>query len=425
VSSVRSPLGEHRRIFIRWFLGSVDDDGGESDVPPAGDHQMNALRRSICLLFVLFAVTSVAGIAGAASLPVVSADVNSDATFQQNTTNTSTNTTNASTNTTKTSTNASITFVNQTRSGRSVYITSATLPEGGFVVLKEPGPNGTVVGVSLPLNPGTHQGKITLRGVPGTDLNQSRLGANTTLVATLHRDSDGDDRFDGLLAAGTDDAYTENGTPVSDRARITIPAEERATTAAVMLTNQTSNGTTVTIASMTLPAGGYVGIHRGDNGSNATAGMVGATGYLEPGIYENVTVRVGAGVPGRNASALTDSGRVSAVVYEDTDSDRRFQYVPSGGVEDDPFLVNSTPVAASAFITVQRPQTPTQTPTQTQTTETSTQTPTAEPPATNDHDKSTPYGGVSNDRDNIFKGPLFPLLMLVFVVFAVLTIVGR
>jgi hypothetical protein len=378
---------------------------------------MNALRRSIALLFVLFAATSLAVTATGSVVP--RSPVDAGVSPQQATPNASAN--------------ASITLENQTRSGQSVYVSSATLPDGGFVVLKQPGPNGTVVGVSLPLTPGTHEGKITLRGVPGTGINQSRLGANTTLVATLHRDSDGDDRFEGRLTSGTDENYTDNGTSVSDRARITIPDDERPSRPSVTLTNQTTRGTNATVDSVTLSEGGYVGIHRGSyNESNATESLIGATRYLEPGTYENVTVTVGAGVPGRNASALTDSGRVSAVVYEDTDDDRAFQYVSSGGVEDQPALANGTPVATSAFVTVERPQTETATVTRTATpaatqtpTPTETQTPTTTAAPRTANDTLTPYGGESNGREGILENPLFPLLVLVFAIFAVLAVVGR
>lgn len=379
---------------------------------------MNAPRRTIALLVVLLAATSFAVTATGSVVPRSPADTGTGVTFQQGTQNTSAN--------------ASIAVENQTRTGKSVFVESATLPEGGFVVLEKP--NGSVVGVSLPLAPGTHEGKITLRGVPGTGRNLTRLGENTTLVATVHRDSDGDGRFDGLLAPGTDDPYLVNGTPVSDRARITIPEAERPTTATVNFTNGTTNGTNLTIDSVTLPNGGYVGVHRGGyNGSNATESLIGATDYLEAGTYENVTVEIGTGVPGLNDSTRLDSGRVSAVVYADTDGDREFQYVPSGGVEDQPYLENGTPVAASARVTVERPTTPTPTPTATQTpttTETSAPTPTAtaEPqpesqPAAKD--RATPYGGESNAREGILENPLFPLLVFVFAVFAVLAAVGR
>ncbi len=377
---------------------------------------MNAPRQSIALLVVLLTATAFAAAATGSVVPRSQADM--DVVFQQEAENTSVN--------------ASITIENQTRNGNAVFVESVTLPEGGFVVLEKP--NGSIVGVSLPLASGTHQGKITFRGVPGADRNLTRLGANTTLVATVHRDSNDNGRFDGLLAPSTDEPYTVNGTPVSDRAHVTIPEEEQPTTANVIFTNQTTNGTNITIASVTLPDGGYVGIHRsGYNGSNATESMVDATGYLEPGTYENVTVELGTGVRAPNGSVL-NSGRVSAVVYADTDSDREFQYVPSGGIEDQPYLTNGTPVAASAFVTVERPATPTPTPTptatQTPATETSVPTPTAtadSPPEPQpaERDRATPYGGTSNAREGILENPLFPLLVFVFAVFAVLAAIGR
>jgi hypothetical protein len=317
---------------------------------------------------------------------------------------------------TNTSANATVTFSNQTRTGRSVFVDRATLPDGGFVVLSAAGENGSIVGVSLPLAPGTHEGKVTLRGVPGSDLNRTRLGANTTLVATLHRDSNSNSRFDGLLESGTDEPYTRNASPVADRATVTIADGERPTNASVTLSNGTTNGTTIAVERAMLPDGGYIAIYNGSyNGSNASEALVGATGYLDAGGYANVTVSLG------NDSALTDSGRVSAVVHEDTDGDRAFQYVPSGGIEDRPALENDSVVSDGAYITVERPPTPTPTATATQT---ATPTPTATPTEQRT-DRSTPYGGESDSREAILESPFFPVVAGVFALFAVLAVVRR
>ena len=299
---------------------------------------MTSIRRHSALLFAVLAATALAvTTAAAGGVPVGSPG---GAAFQADAPNASTN--------------ASITLANQTRDGRSVSVASATLPDGGFVVLEEAGPNGSVVGVSLPLGPGTHEGRVTLRGVPGATPNVTRLGANTTLVATLHRDSDGDGRFDGLVAPDTDGAYAANGTPVADRARVTVPPAERPTTAAIAFANQTTNGTAVTVESVTLPDGGYVGLHRGPyNASNATSSAIGATGHLEAASYENVTVAVGT-VPGVNATEPNRRVRLSAVAHTDSDGDRRFQYVSSNGSEDEPYVEGGA-VNATALVTVETP----------------------------------------------------------------------
>jgi hypothetical protein len=368
---------------------------------------MNTRHRSLALLVALLVATA---LTPGAAVGVVSQPTGGDVAPQQGAANASAN--------------ASITLANQTRTGRSVFVDEATLPEGGFVVLSEAGPNGSVVGVSLPLAPGTHEGKVTLRGVPGSDLNRTRLGANTTLVATLYRDSNNNSHFDGLLEPGTDEPYTENETAVADRATVTIPDDERPTNASVALSNQTTNGTSVSVDSAALPDGGYVAIHDGGyNGSNATETLAGATDYLAAGSYENVTVALD------NGSTAIDSGRVSAVIYADTDGDRRFQYVPSGGVEDRPVRENGSAVADGAFVTVERPATPTPTATPTETptatlTETPTTTATATPPQ-DPVEESTPYGGESSGRDGILENPLFPLLVGVFALFAVLAVVRR
>ena len=423
---------------------------------------MTSIRRRSALLFAVLAATALAvTTAAAGGAPV---DSPGGGTFQADAPNASAN--------------ASIAVANQTRDGQSVFVTSATLPDGGFVVLEEAGPNGSVVGVSLPLGPGTHEGRVTLRGVPGAAANVSRLGANTTIVATLHRDTDGDGRFDGLVASGTDGAYTANDTPVADRARVTVPPDERPTTPAIALTNRTTNGTTVTVESVTLPDGGYVGVHRGPyDASNATSSAIGATGYLDPGSYENVTVTVGA-VPGVNATESNRTVRLSAVAYRDSDGDRRFQYVTSNASEDEPY-VDDGPVNASAVVTVETPasagnatpdtnatttvenattrgETTTVAPTPPTTTaapantttapgtspatpvpattpsattaDTTTDTPTGADtpttdPASGAEHETTAYGAGSDGREGILDNPLLPILVLTFAVFVVLVAV--
>ena len=421
---------------------------------------MTSIRRRSALLFAVLAATALAvTTAAAGGAPV---DSPGGGTFQADAPNASAN--------------ASIAVANQTRDGQSVFVTSATLPDGGFVVLEEAGPNGSVVGVSLPLGPGTHEGRVTLRGVPGAAANVSRLGANTTLVATLHRDTDGDGRFDGLVASGTDGAYTANDTPVADRARVTVPPDERPTTPAIALANRTTNGTTVTVESVTLPDGGYVGVHRGPyDASNATSSAIGATGYLDPGSYENVTVTVGA-VPGVNATESNRTVRLSAVAYRDSDGDRRFQYVTSNASEDE-LYVDDGPVNASAVVTVETPagnatpdtnatttvenattrgETTTVAPTPPTTTaapantttapgtspatpvpattpsattaDTTTDTPTGADtpttdPASGAEHETTAYGAGSDGREGILDNPLLPILVLTFAVFVVLVAV--
>ncbi|WP_158059278.1 DUF4175 domain-containing protein [Halorussus halophilus] len=54
----------------------------------------------------------------------------------------------------------------------------------------------------------------------------------------------------------------------------------------VTFENQTTNGTTVTVSSAGLPAGGFIAIH------NESGAVVGYSDYLPAGYYENVTVPV-------------------------------------------------------------------------------------------------------------------------------------
>lgn len=269
----------------------------------------------------------------------------------------------------------SITFRNHTSGGESVLVDSVTLPDGGFVTVSVVRDGSReVVGVTSYLDAGEHGGTIGLGWVPGADRNLTQLGANATVVVGLHRDTDGDERFDNRTDPGTDRAYRENGTPVTERARVIVPPDRRPATAGVTIENQTTDGTSVEVASATLPDGGFVALVR-TNGSTRSrdAGVLGpddgflgvpdgsselngsvlaATPYLGPGAYADLTLAVGAGVPGDGERRLNGSTVLTAVVYNDTNANGRFDPGPDGG--DRPARTDGGVVADSALIRVER-----------------------------------------------------------------------
>ncbi|MFB6281184.1 MAG: PGF-CTERM sorting domain-containing protein [Haloferacaceae archaeon] len=114
--------------------------------------------------------------------------------------------------------------------------------------------------------------------------------------------------------------------------------------ASVAFGAQTSGGETVTVDSVTLPEGGFVTVHDASlQEGNALGSVVGSSSYLEAGTHENVTVKLDDGI---------DSGTLIAMPHRDTDGDRIYEFVSSGGNADGPYVRDGSPVTTAANVTV-------------------------------------------------------------------------
>jgi hypothetical protein len=149
--------------------------------------------------------------------------------------------------------------------------------------------------------------------------------------------------------------------------------EPPAENATVTFENQTTDGTTVTVQSVTVPEGGFVAVHdatllEGD----AVGSVVGVSEYLEPGTHEDVTVAL--------AEPLDDNATLIAMPHLDTDGDEVYSFVLSNGSVDGPDTVDGEAVVDDAAVTVEvETPTPTATPEATATPAPGTATPTATP----------------------------------------------
>jgi PGF-CTERM protein len=151
--------------------------------------------------------------------------------------------------------------------------------------------------------------------------------------------------------------------------------------AAVTFRNQTSDGTSLTVSSVTLSEGGYVAVQ---NVTGAPPDEIrGRSKYLPPGTHEDVTITLD--------EHLTENRTVYAQVYMDTDADRRYDFEASGGNVDGPYRNRDGNIMAvdSAYVTLGSGGGTTATPTPTATpipdiesTPTPTATPTPTPTAT-------------------------------------------
>ncbi|QCC47264.1 hypothetical protein DV707_06030 [Halobellus limi] len=101
-------------------------------------------------------------------------------------------------------------------------------------------------------------------------------------------------------------------------------------------------------------AGGFVAIHDSSLLDGAVIeSVIGVSGYLEPGLHENVTVTL-YDVPGATfeQSALTEDETLVAMPHRDTNESGTYDFVATNGSEDGPYLANASPVVDSANVTV-------------------------------------------------------------------------
>jgi len=154
---------------------------------------------------------------------------------------------------------AAVVFEGQRTDGEAVVVAEVTLPAPGFVAVQgeEDGLPGAILGLSDLLAEGTHREVPVLLGrtVPGPQ----------TVFAVVYIDRDGDGRA-GLTSAGSPDAVARafDGGPARAAAEIIVVLLGPA---AVEVDDQEGDGTTVTVASVSLPSPGFLEIRDDDAGS--------------------------------------------------------------------------------------------------------------------------------------------------------------
>ncbi|RJT04737.1 hypothetical protein D3261_09000 [Halococcus sp. IIIV-5B] len=247
---------------------------------------------------------------------------------------------------------ANVTIANQTTNGTTVIVRSATLPEGGFIAIHNdsylPPSNdsvGSTIGVSRYLSAGSHQRVEVVLDEP--------IAENQTLVATAARDGNSNQSFDYLSSQGfIDTAYSRTaGGAVDDRASVRIVnATSLAREAKIGFPNQSTTGATVTVQSVTLPDGGFVGIH-GENylppNNETQDSLRGFSGYLTPGTHRNVSIALKQNV--------TENTILLAIPYRDTNRNQSFDYLRSNGENDTAYAPRgATALVSRGSVTVEQ-----------------------------------------------------------------------
>ncbi|ADQ66205.1 hypothetical protein C499_09564 [Halogeometricum borinquense DSM 11551] len=228
---------------------------------------------------------------------------------------------------------ASVDMSMQASDGHSVVVDRVELSEGGFVVVHDSSlfageVEGSILGTSDYLEPGVHENVTVTFAEP--------IRASQTLVPMAHMDTNGNEAYDFPEADGP---YTAGGNAVVDTARTSVNA-------VVTAADQTTDGQTVTIDSVTLHDGGFVTVHDATVSEGAVFESVrGTSAYLSPGTHENVTVEL--------SKPLTETTTIVPMAHMDTNGNEAYDFVTSDGAEDGPYVALGGAVVATAEASVE------------------------------------------------------------------------
>jgi len=137
----------------------------------------------------------------------------------------------------------------------------------------------------------------------------------------------------GLVAAacstGADTASTTTVAPAATPA--TSPAS-------VAVDDQTSDGTTIVVASVDLPSAGFVAVHADNDGSPGP--VIGRSDLLPAGTTDDVTITLD--------TALEGTSTVFPMVHIDMDGDGEYTFQPPDNVVDVPGMTVDGKVAVAS-----------------------------------------------------------------------------
>ena len=175
----------------------------------------------------------------------------------------------------------------------------------------------------------------------------------------------------------TETETPEGGQPVVDTATIDAVGDNAPATN-LEFSDQSSDGTTVTVDRVTLYRGGYLVIHDTEELADGDTidSILGHSTYLAPGTYEDVEITLAQPLDLENETGVN----VTAMPHFETNENLVFDFAISFGSEDGPYLENGSAVTQAADVSAEGAATETATETEAGTpmvTETETGTPTA------------------------------------------------
>jgi hypothetical protein len=149
------------------------------------------------------------------------------------------------------------------------------------------------------------------------------------------------------------------GNSDTDAVNVTVEADDEPAppepTADVTVENQTTDGTTVVVDSVTMSEGGFVAIHDSSLfDGNVIGSVIGVSDYLAPGTHEDVAITL-YDVPGAtfDVDRLPADEQLVAMPHLDTDGDEEYGFVATGGDVDGPYTADGGPVIDTAQLTVE------------------------------------------------------------------------
>lgn len=155
---------------------------------------------------------------------------------------------------------------------------------------------------------------------------------------------------------------TETDTPteteMETETETETPAEEP--TASVTFDDQTSDGTSVVVQSVTMSEGGFVTIHDSSLlDGDALGSAIGVSEALDAGTHEDVDVPL-FDVPGGDfeTSMLSDDQTLIAMPHLDTNGNGTYDFVSSEGSADGPYTDEEGAVVDDATITIEQEDVP-------------------------------------------------------------------
>jgi len=234
---------------------------------------------------------------------------------------------------------AQVTFTGAEEVEDTVTVDNVTLHNGGFVTLHDSTVlDGEVIdsvrGTSDYLGPGTHEDvEIEIDEVPGGE---------DTFVAMPHQDTNGNEAYDFVAEEGdADGPYTVAGDANVAPATVSAPA-----TATVSISDQSSDGSAVTVDNVTMSQGGFVTIHDGTLLDGEVINSVrGTSDYLEAGSHSDVEVSLD--------DPYEEDGTAIAMPHQDTNGNEAYDFVTEEGDADGPYTEDGDPVLDDAALTVE------------------------------------------------------------------------
>ena len=212
---------------------------------------------------------------------------------------------------------AEVVFEAQTSDGTSIVVASITLPSPGFIAVhgNADGGPGPVVGHSELLPAGTSTDVVVTLDEP--------LAATDLLFPMAHIDVDEDGLYDFMPPDIAVDlpASTADGAIAVVGAEVTIEdvsAAPAMSPAEVVFEAQTSDGTSIVVASITLPSPGFIAVH--GNADGGPGPVVGHSELLPAGTSTDVVVTLD--------EPLAATDLLFPMAHIDVDEDGLYDFMP-------------------------------------------------------------------------------------------------